>query len=161
MSGRLAIRPREQRSKANAPEVPGRRKLQPWIRAACAACAACFGIAIAQNAALDDLKSRAEAGDKGATRQVAEAYYLGNQGAEQNFAEAARWYLKLAQQGDVRAQTALGLMYDRGDGVAKDPAAAHRWWSFAAAANDPGAQYNLGLAYARGDGVAQDFAQAA
>jgi TPR repeat protein len=120
-----------------------------------------IGVAVAQNATLDDLKSRAEAGDKGATRQVAEAYYLGNQGAEQNFREAARWYLKLAQQGDVRAQTTLGLMYARGYGVEKDPAAAHRWWSFAAAANDPGAQFNLGLSYASGDGVTQDFARAA
>ena len=110
---------------------------------------------------IDGLKLRAEAGDRTATRQLAEAYYLGRDGAEQNFGEAARWYLKLAQQGDVRAQTTLGLMYARGYGVAKDPAAAHRWWSFAAAANDPGAQFNLGLSYATGDGVAQDFERAA
>ncbi len=120
-----------------------------------------FGIAVAQNVTLDDLKIRAEGGDRSATRQLADAYYLGREGAEQNFTEAARWYLKLAQQGDVRAQTTLGLMYARGYGVAKDPVAAHRWWSFAAAANDPGAQYNLGLSYASGDGVAQDFVQAA
>ena len=110
---------------------------------------------------IDGLKLRAEAGDRTATRQLAEAYYLGREGAEQNFGEAARWYLKLAQQGDVRAQTTLGLMYARGYGVAKDPVAAHRWWSFAAAANDPGAQFNLGLSYATGDGVAQDFERAA
>jgi len=120
-----------------------------------------IGLAVAQNVTLDDLKVRAEAGDKGATRQLAEAYYLGREGAEQNFSEAARWYLKLAQQGDVRAQTTLGLMYARGYGVEKDPAAAHRWWSFAAAANDPGAQYNLGLSFASGEGVAQDYARAA
>lgn len=128
---------------------------------ACALLAACVGVAVAQNATLDDLKVRAEAGDKGATRQLAEAYYLGREGAEQSFTEAARWYLKLAQQGDRRAQTTLGLMYARGYGVKKDPAEAFRWWNFAAAGNDPGAQYNLGLAYATGDGVAQDFAQAA
>ena len=108
----------------------------------------------------EDLRIRAEAGDKTATRQLAEAYYLGREGVEQNFAEAARWYLKLAQQGDVRAQTTIDLMYSRGYGGEKDPQAAHRWWSFAAAANDPGAQYNLGLSYAKGDGVAQDYAQA-
>ena len=110
---------------------------------------------------VEDLKNRAEAGDKSATRQLADAYYLGREGAEQDFSEAARWYLKLAQQGDVRAQTTLGLMYSRGYGVKKDPQAAHRWWSFAAAANDPGAQYNLGLSFANGDGVAQDYARAA
>jgi TPR repeat protein len=112
-------------------------------------------------ASIEDLKVRAEAGDKTATRQLAETYYLGRDGVEQSFAEAARWYYKLAQQGDVRAQTTLGLMYARGYGVKKDLQAAHRWWSFAAAANDPGAQYNLGLSYANGEGVAQDYAQAA
>ena len=110
---------------------------------------------------VEDLKIRAAAGERGATRQLAELYYLGREGMEQDFAEAARWYLKLAQQGDVRAQTTMGLMYSRGYGVKKDPQAAHRWWSFAAAANDPGAQYNLALTYANGDGVAQDYAQAA
>ena len=110
---------------------------------------------------IEDLKVRAEAGDKTATRQLGDAYYAGRGGVEQNFSEAMRWYTKLAQQGDVRAQTTLGLMYSRGYGVAKDPQAAQRWWSFAAAANDAGAQYNLGTVYASGDGVAQDHARAA
>ena len=124
--------------------------------------AAIFQLAVAQGKlSFEDLRIRAEAGDETATRQLAEAYYLGREGVEQNFGEAARWYLKLAQQGDVRAQTTIGLMYSRGYGVKKDPQAAHRWWSFAAAANDAGAQYNLGLAYANGDGVAQDYSQAA
>jgi TPR repeat protein len=120
-----------------------------------------IGLAVAQNVTLDDLKIRAEAGDKSATRQLAEAYYLGREGAEQNFGEAARWYLKLAQQGDVRAQTTLGLMYIRGYGVKRDPAAARHWWTLAAIANDPGAQYNLGTLYRTGVGEQQDFAQAA
>ena len=129
---------------------------------ACTLLAAVFQLAAAQGKlSVEDLKIRAEAGDKTATRQLAEAYYLGREGVEQNFEEAARWYLKLAQQGDLRAQTTIGLMYSRGYGVKKDPQAAHRWWSFAAAANDPGAQYNLALSYAKGDGVAQDYSQAA
>lgn len=110
---------------------------------------------------VEELKIRAEAGDKSATRQLAETYYLGRNGVEQNFSEAVRWYLKLAQQGDVRAQTTVGLMYLRGYGVPRDPVAAHHWWSFAAAANDPGAQYDLGTLYLLGEGVQQDYAQAA
>ncbi len=126
----------------------------------------CAGFALAQDKPaqgkvnVEDLKIRSEAGDRTATRQLAEMYYLGRDGVEQNFSEAARWYLKLAKQGDVRAQTTIGLMYSRGYGVNKDPAAAHRWWNFAAAQNDPGAQYNLGLSYAQGDGVAQDYERA-
>jgi TPR repeat protein len=134
------------------------------VLAACALLAAGPGLAAAQEKgkiSVEDLKLRAEAGDRGATRTLAELYYLGREGVEQNFAEAARWYLKLAQQGDVRAQTTMGLMYARGFGVKKDMQAAHRWWSFAAAAGDPGAQYNLGVSFASGEGVAQDYAQAA
>ena len=114
-----------------------------------------------RKANIEELKLRAEAGDRQATRQVAEAYYLGRDGVEQDFSEAARWYHVLAKQGDVRAQTTLGLMYIRGYGVNKDPQQALRWWSFAAAANDPGAQYSLGTLYLTGQGVQQDFAKAA
>ena len=110
---------------------------------------------------VEDLKIRADAGERNATRQLAEAYYAGRDGVEQNFGEAAKWYEKLAKQGDVRAQSTIGLMYLRGYGVQKDVHAALRWWQFAAAANDAGAQYNLGTLYLRGEGVQRDFEQAA
>lgn len=134
------------------------------LRAAIAACflAACFGMAGAQDKVdVDDLKVRSAAGDRRATRQLAEMYYVGRGGVEQNFGEAAVWYEKLAKQGDARAQTSLGLMYARGYGVAKNMDTARKWWSFAAAQNDPGAQYNLGVIYSSGEGVAQDYPQAA
>lgn len=110
---------------------------------------------------IDDLTQRAQAGDRTAMRSLAEAYYAGRHGAEQNFTKAADWYQRLAKQGDVRAQTSLGLMYARGYGVPKDMAQAHRWWNFAAVQNDPGAQYNLGLTYVQGEGVDIDYERAA
>jgi len=135
--------------------VPFNRLLPALLLAVCAS------IALAQDKInIDDLKVRSDAGDRSATRQLAEMYYVGRGGVEQNFSEAARWYEILAKQGDRRAQTSLGLMYARGYGVKKDPQAAHRWWNFAAAQNDPGAQYNLGLSYAQGDGVKQDYERA-
>jgi TPR repeat protein len=137
-------------------------------RLACALfLACCLGPAAAQEksvqgkVSVEDLKVRSDAGDKTAARQLAEMYYLGRGGVEQNFSEAARWYEQLARQGDARAQTSLGLMYARGDGVEKNLQTAHKWWLFAAAQNDPGAQYNLGVIYSRGEGVAQDYPQAA
>lgn len=131
-------------------------------RLACAlAAVAAFGLAAAQSRLnVDNLKLRAATGDKAATRQLADLYYAGRGGVEQDFREAARWYEKLAKLGDARAQTSLGLMYARGYGVEKNLRMAHRYWSFAAAQNDPGAQFNLGLTYSRGDGVAQDFERA-
>ncbi len=107
-----------------------------------------------------DLKIRSDAGDKRATRALAEAYYLGRGGVEQDFREAARWYRRLASQGDARAQTSLGLMYANGLGFEKNLVEARRWWSLAAAQNDAGAQHNLGMVFLAGQGVAPDPAQA-
>jgi len=109
---------------------------------------------------VEDLKIRSQAGDRGATRSLAEAYYTGRGGVEQDFQEAARWYRRLASQGDARAQTSLGLMYARGLGFEKNLGEARKWWSLAAAQNDPGAQHNLGMVYLEGQGVAPDPAQA-
>lgn len=110
---------------------------------------------------LPDLRQRSDAGDRGATRTLAEAYYIGRGGVEQDFGEAARWFRRLATQGDARAQTSLGLMYARGLGFERNFDEARRWWSLAAAQNDPGAQNNLGILYLLGQGVAPDAAQAA
>lgn len=124
--------------------------------------AAAAGLASAQDKVnVEDLKVRSNAGERAATRQLAEMYYLGRGGVEQSFSEAAHWYEKLARQGDPRAQTSLGLMYARGYGVEKNMETARKWWSFAAAQNDPGAQYNLGVIYSKGEGVEQDYGRAA
>jgi hypothetical protein len=109
---------------------------------------------------IDDLRIRAENGDKRAGRRLAQAYYLGHNGVKRDFNEAARWYLKLAKQGDARSQTSIGLMYARGYGVRKDVEEARKWWTLAAVQNEPGAQFNLGLLYASGESVTQDYAQA-
>jgi TPR repeat protein len=122
---------------------------------------ACAAHAAGSKITIEDLTQRAVVGDRTAMHMLAESYYAGSNGADQNFARAADWYLRLAKTGDARAQTSLGLMYARGYGVPKNIAEAHRWWNFAAIQNDPGAQYNLGLAYVRGEGVAVDYERAA
>lgn len=135
----------------------------PTIATTLLALAFAAGAAVAQdnNIPLKDLKIRAEAGDRTATRQIAEAYYLGRDGVEQDFKLAAQWYEKLAKQGDVRAQTSLGLIYARGYGVEKNMKLALKWLNLAAAQRDPGAQYSLSTIYFRGEGVAQNLAESA
>ena len=59
----------------------------------------------------------------------------------------------LAERGDARAQTLLGLLHEHGRGVPQDYVAAAHWYSFAAAQGDPTAQYLLGLMYDKGHGV--------
>jgi TPR repeat protein len=49
----------------------------------------------------------------------------------------------LARAGNARAQAALGLMYHRGQGVAKSPAHAFAWLSLAARRGEPGVKAEL------------------
>jgi TPR repeat protein len=43
----------------------------------------------------------------------------------QDYAEAVKWYRKAAEQGDVKAQSNLGVMYASGQGVKQDLVLAH------------------------------------
>lgn len=68
--------------------------------------------------------------------------------------------LALAQQGHPIAQFNLGVKYDFGQGVDKDPVQAVRWYRLAAAQGHGGAQYNLGGMYFEGVGVQRDLVRA-
>ena len=65
-----------------------------------------------------------------------------------------------AEQGNIRAQLDLGLMYVRGSGVPQDDAEAAKWFRKAADQGNAYAQGNLGFMYANGQGVPQDYAEA-
>ncbi len=65
-----------------------------------------------------------------------------------------------AEQGYAQAQSNLGFMYDKRQGVPQDYAEAVGWYRKAAAQGYAKAQYNLGLMYENGEGVPQDYAQA-
>ncbi len=78
----------------------------------------------------------------------------------QDYAAAVSWYRKAADHDDVRAQSNLGLMYDKGQGVLQDYAAAARWYREAADKGDPLGQINLGLMYEYGYGVPEDLVRA-
>ena len=67
----------------------------------------------------------------------------------------------LAEAGDVRAQSLVGLMYYRGRGPRVDPAEAVKWFRRAADGGDAAARFYLGVMFAEGRGVPQDYEQAA
>ena len=77
--------------------------------------------------------------------------------ARQYYPLSARIFLSLAEQGDPRAQTYIGVMYLRGQGVPQNFDAAAYWLHLASETGLPTAQYFLGLMYDKGQGVAQDF----
>jgi hypothetical protein len=93
-----------------------------------------------------------------ATSARADAFAQGARAYDrQNYPLAAQILMPLAQQWDPRAQTYIGVMYLRGQGVPQNFLVAAYWLHLAAATGFPEAQYFLGLMYDKGQGVVQDF----
>ncbi|MGP0059645.1 MAG: lysozyme inhibitor LprI family protein [Beijerinckiaceae bacterium] len=78
-----------------------------------------------------------------------------------DYATALKCFRPLAERGDATAQTDLGAMYVKGQGVARDYAEAVRWYRKATDQGYAIAQFNLGGMYVNGLGVPQDYALAA
>src|SRR5262245_12502050 len=78
-----------------------------------------------------------------------------------DFATALRELRPLAEQRDPNAQFLLGMLYDAGHGVARDPSLAASWYRKAAEQNHLLAQLFLGVLSYSGEGVKQDYAEAA
>jgi TPR repeat protein len=76
-------------------------------------------------------------------------------------ATAYRLQRPLANQGFVKAQVNLGIMYAHGHGVSRDDVEAVRWFRKAADQGDRLAQHNLGVMYESGRGVPQNWSEAA
>jgi TPR repeat protein len=58
--------------------------------------------------------------------------YAEGQGVKQDFAEAANWYRKAADQEYAGAQNELGSLYENGQGVPQDYTEAANWYRKAA-----------------------------
>lgn len=71
------------------------------------------------------------------------------------------WYRLAAAQGNAGAQTNLGHMYYKGQGVVQNNAEAIKWYRLAAAKGHAGAQAMLGLMYDLGQGVPKNYVEAA
>ena len=67
-----------------------------------------------------------------------------------DYAEAARWFRKAAEQGDASAQFNIGVAYDLGKGVPQNYADALRWYLKAAGQGHARAQFNVGVMYENG-----------
>jgi TPR repeat protein len=77
------------------------------------------------------------------------------------YSTAFKNFRPLADEGDIRAQLSLGLMYEQGLGVQQDYTEAVRLLRLAADKGSMAAQLNLGLIYADGHGVPRDDDEAA
>jgi hypothetical protein len=124
-----------------------------------AALHAAVGLAQPKTPGLLELREKAEAGDARLQNVLGDLYRDGK-GVTQDFAEAATWYLKAANQTNAAAQSSLGLLYLNGQGVAKDYGQAVTWIRQAADQGYAEAINNVGFLYEKGHGVPQDFAEA-
>lgn len=76
------------------------------------------------------------------------------------YAKARALWLPLAENGDVRAQYAIGRLYEKGKGVERDFAQAFIWYQKAAEKHHADSEYRLAVGYAFGLGVKKDEATA-
>ena len=75
---------------------------------------------------------------------------------DRDYAGALAEFLPLAEQGDSRAQTLLGVMFRTGLLGMHDYDNAARWFRMAAERDEPDAHYNLGLMYFQHEAIPPD-----
>jgi TPR repeat protein len=132
-----------------------------------------FNTAIPQfeqrNKMVQELLKKAKAGDANAQSIVGQMYYvdrsnyLGIANVDcwpQDYAKAAYWLQKAAEQGEAEAQVFLGEMYKNGDGVPQDNAKAAYWIQKSAEQGCIYGQLVLSVLYGEGKGVPQDHTKA-
>jgi uncharacterized protein len=106
-------------------------------------------ILIERGAAAEGLRLVQHAADAGSSEglhRLALVYAQGEAGQPRNEQRAVELFTKAAELGHRRAQTNLGLLYLRGQGVPRDLVQARAWLEKAAAGDDPYALYALGRA---------------
>ena len=102
-----------------------------------------------------------------AQKTLADMYYFGH--LERDYKKAAFWYLKAAEQGDIKSQFAIGYMHHYGQGVQVNHKQAHDWYlevvsnskSESDLVTKAIAQQYLGYMYTEGQGVVKDTEKAA
>ena len=99
--------------------------------------------------------------DAGQAARAGEYFKLGESAEEQQkWEEAAEYYRKAAEAGNVNAMFALGVCYAKGQGVLRDDGQSAQWLRKAAELGYVNAMCALGMYYAEGRGVAKDDGQA-
>ena len=111
-------------------------------------------------AAIAWYRKAAEQGHAASQNSMGGLYERGGAGGPPDYAEAARWYLLAAGQGEPHALLNLAVMYHDGRGVQANPAEAMHWALAAARQGHAVAQTLVGNAYYTGEGVEADYDEA-
>lgn len=109
--------------------------------------------------AMEEWCPLAQAGDADAQHALGMMSEYGH-GVSRDDEEAARWYLKAAEQEHAEAQYRLGVLHDNGWGVALDDSLAVEWYGRAAQLGHTFAQHDLAFMHFNGTGAEKDGVQA-
>ncbi|MFT3989178.1 peptidoglycan-binding protein [Aestuariivirga sp.] len=105
------------------------------------------------------LRDAANAGDPVAEFVVATRFMDGNTVA-QDYASAAYWYQKSAEQGLAPSAYRVATLYERGKGVAQDAVLALKWYEQAAAAGNVKSMHNAAVIASGSDAGTPNFDKA-
>jgi len=103
---------------------------------------------------------RAFDGEAAAQAELAEAYYGGMALIKKNIPRAHLWFTIAANSGYAKAQLALAVMYEEGQGVRADAAEARSWYRKAAEGGEADAMYRVGVDSYSTNATAQEKAEA-
>jgi TPR repeat protein len=106
--------------------------------------------------ALAEAETSAEPTDPEAQFELGKRFAFGLEGTKKDQRAALKWFRLAAEQGHPRAQTQLGMAYQRGRGVRRDMQESVGWMRKAADQGNAKAQFELGVAYRDGRGVPKD-----
>jgi uncharacterized protein len=140
-------------------------QLEAWAQSGLVVAQRELGLAEALNSdrwlqACQWLQKAADAGDREAQFELANAYLYAKLGLPKNDPQAWIYYEKAASQGDDKASFMLARMAGHGWGVTQSATLSAHWLTLSSHLGNPQAMYELSVAYAQGDGVPQDQAQA-
>ena len=120
----------------------------------------------------EDVRAQAEQGDAMAQCALGSRYYYGN-GVVRDHKEAANWFRKAAEQGNVYGQLLIAWFFLEEKSASTNKALASEWllkalknpdaihlFRTAAESGNPWAQWFLGTCYTKGQGVSQDSGEA-
>lgn len=93
-------------------------------------------------------------------KQLGDDLYHGRNDTGKDATRAAYWYERAAERGHPGAQTMIGYLYYRGDGVEQDYRKAFEWYKEAALQGHASSQASLGYLYGEGRGVERNLKQA-
>jgi len=112
---------------------------------------------------------RAESEDLARTRSAAQKgnpvaqfflglrYYMGSEGVSKDYSEAAKWWLKSAEQSFPDAEQAIADLYYKGLGVEQDYGLALKWAKRSALHGNSISCLSVSTMYMKGQGTAQDL----